>query len=226
MFVWHKGGVVVEHSKNGHRSRLRKNYIFNGTEGMADTNLLELYLSTIIPRKDVKPLAYDLLNEFGSLENVFSASAEELKKIKGIGEKTVFVISLFEEIAKITCTTPGDFLFTTPYQRLENGKFLFEDVDKEQSAFVVIDNQDRVSGVYRYDGYLGSKAGDKEFITKIVLQTNASQCVFYHFIGDKEIQFTDLDKQYFAEIKRSLMPLNISILDWIAISNSDCMAML
>ncbi len=61
-------------SHNGHRERIRAQYIANGIDNMPDHNVLELLLSISIPRKDVKPIAYDLINRFGSLEKVFSAS--------------------------------------------------------------------------------------------------------------------------------------------------------
>lgn len=46
-------------SHNGHRERIRAQYIANGIDNMPDHNVLELLLSISIPRKDVKPIAYE-----------------------------------------------------------------------------------------------------------------------------------------------------------------------
>ena len=73
----------------GHRERLRKKLLDYGDEVFEDYELLELLLTIIIPRKDVKPLAKELLKKFGSFSNVINASPYELKEINGIGDFAV-----------------------------------------------------------------------------------------------------------------------------------------
>lgn len=88
----------VQYGRSGHRQRMRESYLASGTEHMADHQILELYLSLVIPRHDVKETAYNLMNTFGSLEGVFNAEVADLKEVKGIGENTAILISLFKEI--------------------------------------------------------------------------------------------------------------------------------
>lgn len=85
-------------SREGHRERVKQSYLDNSFESMADHNVLELLLFYAIPRKDVKPIAYNLINYFGSLENVFNANIEELKNVDGVGESTAVLISLVKNI--------------------------------------------------------------------------------------------------------------------------------
>lgn len=73
----------------GHRQRVVQKFMQYGGEVFADYELLELLLMQIIPRKDVKPLAKELLNRFGSLSAIVRAEPEHLKQIKGIGDKTI-----------------------------------------------------------------------------------------------------------------------------------------
>ncbi len=73
----------------GHRQRVFQKFMQYGGEVFADYELLELLLMQIIPRKDVKPLAKELLNRFGSLSAIVRAEPEHLKQIKGVGDKTV-----------------------------------------------------------------------------------------------------------------------------------------
>ena len=56
----------MEISRDGHRARMRAAYLQGGGDAMPDHQLLELLLSISIPRKDVKPIAYALINRFGS----------------------------------------------------------------------------------------------------------------------------------------------------------------
>ena len=72
----------------GHRDRLRERYQTGGADALADYELLELLLFTAIPRKDVKPLAKDLIATFGTLHKMFAASSKELATVKGISENT------------------------------------------------------------------------------------------------------------------------------------------
>lgn len=62
----------------GHRDRLRERFVKGGVEALADYEILELILFTAIPRRDVKPLAKDLIKNFGSFNAVFQASVAEL----------------------------------------------------------------------------------------------------------------------------------------------------
>ncbi len=61
---------------------------------MADYELLELFLFNSIPRRDVKPIAKDLLATFGNLAEVCAAPINRLTDIKGIGEKTAVDLKL------------------------------------------------------------------------------------------------------------------------------------
>ena len=66
------GEVVKKHSHFGHRSRLRNLASNTDILTLPEHQILELILTFILPQKDVNPLAHDLLNEFGSIANVFA----------------------------------------------------------------------------------------------------------------------------------------------------------
>ncbi|MDO4852767.1 MAG: DNA repair protein RadC [Clostridia bacterium] len=84
----------------GHRKRQRDQYLATGVAGMPDHALLELLLSFAIPRRDVNPLAHRLINKFGSLENVLSATKEELLTVDGVGEHTIVLLQLLFDLHK------------------------------------------------------------------------------------------------------------------------------
>lgn len=84
-----------EHSKQGHRERLRQRFL-SDPGSFTDTELLELVLTYAIPRRDVQPIAKKLFIQYGGVEGVLSASYEELQAIDGIGESAAI---LFQAIA-------------------------------------------------------------------------------------------------------------------------------
>ena len=78
----------------GHRSRIEKKFLTYGADIFADYEFLELILMCALPRIDVKPLAKQLLAEFGSLSAVLTASPKDLMKIKGIKNHTVLFLKV------------------------------------------------------------------------------------------------------------------------------------
>lgn len=87
--------------RNGHRSRLRGKFLA-APEKLSDVHLLELLLTFAIPRQDVAKLSQNLLKTFGSLESVFTASQEDLKQIKGVGENTIALIRAVDHLRQRT----------------------------------------------------------------------------------------------------------------------------
>ena len=61
-----------------HRKRLKERFTKAGLDAFQDYEVLELLLTYAIPRKDVKPLAKNLLNRFGGLKNILDASLVEI----------------------------------------------------------------------------------------------------------------------------------------------------
>ena len=78
----------------GHRARRRQLFLEHGLEPFADHEVLELLLFYAIPQKDTNPIAHRLLERFGSLEGVLSASVEELKEVEGVGESAAILLEL------------------------------------------------------------------------------------------------------------------------------------
>ncbi len=78
----------------GHRDRLRQRFLTVGADGLQDYELLELLLFTVIPRRDVKPLAKELIREFGGFWQVVSAPPERLRKVGNFSDATVAAITV------------------------------------------------------------------------------------------------------------------------------------
>ena len=85
---------------NGHRQRLREKLTFAGGEALHDYELLELYLFRAIPRRDVKPIAKDLIHRFGDLGGVAAAPVEQLVTIEGVSEKTAAELKLIQALSE------------------------------------------------------------------------------------------------------------------------------
>lgn len=95
--------VKKEKPKNihqGHRQRVIDKLLSHGLESFSEHEVLELLLFFAIPRRDTNQLGHMLIEEFGSLHNVFKADPDDLQQVDGIGKNAAALIFLFR------CLTP------------------------------------------------------------------------------------------------------------------------
>ncbi len=85
---------------HGHRDRLRARFAEAGGDGLPDYELLELVLFRSIPRRDVKPLAKELIRRFGTFAEVLAAPSHRLAEVEGVGEGVVLDLKLVEASAR------------------------------------------------------------------------------------------------------------------------------
>ncbi|MBI5875623.1 MAG: RadC family protein, partial [Deltaproteobacteria bacterium] len=90
----------ADRTKAGHRKRLKERFKKTGLEGFHDYEVIELLLTYAIPRRDVKPLAKELIRRFRGFMGVLEAKKEELTSIKGIGKRAAALLLLLREIAQ------------------------------------------------------------------------------------------------------------------------------
>src|SRR4051812_16936917 len=91
-------GRIARHA--GHRDRLRQRFVKSGLEALADYELLEMLLFAAIPRRDVKPLAKQLLSAFGGIAGVMGASLIELQKVKGLSENSAALLKVVHALSQ------------------------------------------------------------------------------------------------------------------------------
>lgn len=83
-----------------HRKRLRARFREGGAQALPDYEMLELVLFRAIPRQDVKPLARTLIDRFGDFNRVITASCQQLKDVKGVGDAVVTELKIVEAAAQ------------------------------------------------------------------------------------------------------------------------------
>lgn len=84
----------------GHRERLRSRFLAGGEAAVQDYELLELVLFRAIPRRDVKPLAKDLIERFGSFADVIAAPRPLLEQVPGLGEAVITEFKIVQAAAQ------------------------------------------------------------------------------------------------------------------------------
>ena len=85
---------------HGHRERLRNRFLQAGEAALADYELLELILFRAIPRRDVKPLAKQLIARFGTFAEVIAAAPPRLAEIGELGPAAIADLKIIEAAAR------------------------------------------------------------------------------------------------------------------------------
>ena len=84
----------TKNNAKGHRERVRKKFLENGFNGLEDYEVLELLLFYVIPRKDTKAIAKELIKKFKTLANVLKADTLELKTVNGLGDEAITFLKM------------------------------------------------------------------------------------------------------------------------------------
>jgi len=87
------------HDYSGHRKRLKERFALSPSS-IPEYELLELILFWSSPRKDVKPLAKELLNKFGNLAKLIHADITKFSDIEGITQNSVGNFLIIKEVLR------------------------------------------------------------------------------------------------------------------------------
>lgn len=85
-------------SASGHRARLRERLLDAGPAAFHDYELIEYLLALTIPRVDTKPLAKKLIDSFGGIGPLLSASADTLRR-EGVSDAAIGALKIAEATA-------------------------------------------------------------------------------------------------------------------------------
>lgn len=92
------GNSYIPNHKD-HRKRLRKRFLESGIDGLLPHEVIELFLTFVVPQKDVKNEAHEIIKKFGSVKGFFEASDEELYEIKFFKEIAVSLRKFIREVS-------------------------------------------------------------------------------------------------------------------------------
>ena len=93
-----KGHIDKPHYLD-HRSRLRNRFLKQGISGLQPYEIIELFLTFVVPQKDVKPAAKEAINKFGSIKGFFDADEQELSQIPFFKQKALALRKFIKEIS-------------------------------------------------------------------------------------------------------------------------------
>lgn len=223
-----RGDDVQEMSRNGHRKRAKEKLIQTSTENLDDYQLLECLLFYSIPRIDVKELAYDLVNHFGSVDGVLSAPIDDLLKIDGIGENTATLIKLSKKICEKvsmnkneTTAQISNYIEASQYA---HNVLQYSEVEK----FLVItlnNNMQIISSTVIAQGYSNHAKIEPYKIVNRALNDKATSVIVAHNHPNGQPTPSQADIDFTLKIISLLRPMKIKLCDHIIVGRNNCCSM-
>ncbi|MFP4519677.1 MAG: RadC family protein [Oceanicaulis sp.] len=205
---------------HGHRDRLRARFADAGGEALADYELLELALFRSIPRRDVKPLAKDLIKRFGDLGRVCAASLDQLTAVKGVSEKTALDIKLIHAMAVRIAReqVTGRTVISSWSALLDYLRAALQHASTEEFRVLYLDKKNRlVSDEFTARGTVDhAPVYPREIVKKaIALDSSALILVHNHPSGDPTPSQADIEMT--RRIKEAAKPFDIVVHDHIVV---------
>ncbi len=201
---------------DGHRERLRQSFRKDGLAGFDAIRSLELLLQYAIPRKDTNPIAHALLDRFGSLQEVFDASEQELLQVEGVGPSAAVLIRLIPQLARKSavdrvaelCTIRS----TADARDYLMPRFLYE--RDELALLLCLDSQKRVIQCVELSrGVVNSVSIDVRRILEIALKQRACSLILAHNHPDGPARNSREDDQVTSQLFQSLRTVRIELTD-------------
>jgi DNA repair protein RadC len=205
---------------HGHRERLRERFLKGGADALADYELLELVLFRAIQRRDLKPLAKDLLEQFGSFAEVVSAPIERLKAIKGLGDAAITELKIVEAAAHQLARgqVKGRPVLSSWSSVLDYCRTAMAFADKEQFRVLFLDKRNRlIADERQQQGTVDHTPVYPREVVKRALELSATAIILVHNHPSGDPTPSQADVQMTKEIIAVAKPLGIEVHDHIIV---------
>jgi len=207
----------------GHRQRLREKFDSADCDALPDYELLELVLTYAIPRRDVKPLAKELLARYHSFPGVLDAAPEELATIQGLGRNTATLLKLIRvaNVRYLARKMETLTLLNSPEHFAAYARTRLGDKNYEVSLIFYLNNQNRL--MYCESAGTGSTDAVSVFPSEVArraLLCGAAAVVICHNHPGGHCGPSPEDDSITHSVTQALAPLGIKMLDHVIVTRS------
>jgi DNA repair protein RadC len=204
---------------HGHRERLRARFMEAGAQALADYEMLELVLFRAVPRRDVKPLAKELLQRFGSFAEVISAPAERLKQ-EGLGEAAVIELKVVQAAAQRLArgevkkrTALSSWTAVIDYVRAAQAF-----AEKEQFRILFLDKKNQViADEVQQEGTVDHTPVYPREVVKRALELSATALILVHNHPSGDPTPSQADVEMTRQVAQVARTLGIQVLDHVIV---------
>lgn len=212
----------------GHRARLRQQFLQEGLDNFTEIQALELILFPVIPRRDTNPIAHRLLERFGSFAQVLETPVEDLKKVEGIGDSAAAYLHMVLEAGRFYQLSRSRNTHILP--SLEKcGEYLtafFYGKRVEMVYLLCLDAKCMVLGCKKLgEGSVNSAGLSVRKIVETALSMNATTVIMAHNHPSGLAIPSDEDLQTTRKVAAALRAVEIQLADHIVVADDDYVSM-
>lgn len=213
---------------DGHRKRVKEEFLKSGLDHLPPHRVLELLLFYSIPQGDTNELAHALMDRFGSLSAVLDAPYEELVKQPGVGPHTAAHIRLISSVARRYYTEKAELeTVNNPMEAIGRQMVArYVGYTEERLTLVCLDNSLKI--LFFDMVKIGvADAVQLQFrdLAKIALGCNATNVILGHNHPNGAALPSRADKTTTVALARSFRELGIALLDHIIVAGDDYVSM-
>ena len=200
--------------------RPRERLMTYGPQALSDQELLAVFLRTGVQGKNALDLGREILDYFGSLGKLFSASPDALDHFKGIGPAKIALMQAVMELARRTSSEKlkrGPVLVSShAVNRFLQSQFAGE--QSESFIGLFLDVQHRLIACERmFQGTLTRTCVYPREVARLALAHNAAAVIFAHNHPSGSPQPSAMDKALTAQLKELMQTIEVAMLDHVIV---------
>ncbi len=205
---------------HGHRQRLRDRFRSAGNDALSDYELLELVLFRAIPQRDVKPLAKEMIEKFGSFGEVIAAPPKLLAEVKGLGDSAITELKIVAAAAQRLAkgAVKKRVALSSWSSVIDYCRTAMAFADKEQFRVLFLDKRNQlIADEVQQTGTVDHTPVYPREVVKRALELSATAVILVHNHPSGDPTPSRADIQMTQSIVEIARPLGISVHDHLIV---------
>ncbi len=207
--------------------RPREKLLQRGASSLADAELLAIFLRTGVKGKSAVDLAREMITQFGTLTQLFTASQKEFCAIHGMGKAKYVQLQAVLEMSRRALheeMQSGDAL-NSPGAVRDYLQLLLRGRAQEVFMVIFLDAQHRVIAAEElFHGTLTQTSVYPREVVKRALHHNAAATIFAHNHPSGIAEPSQSDRLLTDALKQALALVDVRVLDHFIIAGTGCLS--
>ena len=211
---------------DGHRQRLRERFLRAGLDGLLDYEAIELLLTYAVPRRDMKPLAKELLEAYGSIEKLLDATPADLLDRHGVGASGATLILLLRQLcAKYLEQKARNVDLIDSIEKAENfARMKIGGGRKETFMVMYLNSRNQLIEHQQFSGTVDRATVYPREIAEFCLRVGATAVILIHNHPSGLCMPSDNDLLTTNRVLEALKTVHVRLVDHLIVTPGACMS--
>ena len=207
--------------------RPREKLLEQGAEVLSDAELLAIFLRVGVTGKSAVDLARELLETFGSLNGIFSASLSELTQVNGIGSSKYAQLQAIFEMSRRALSEEmrTQDVFKSPQQVSDYLRLKLSALTQEVFMVLFLGAQNQLlASEIMFTGTLMQTSVYPREVVKRAMHHNAGAVIFAHNHPSGIAKQSSADELLTKHLKEALALVDVKVLDHIIVAGNQTLS--